>query len=512
MKSRRQLLQTGTAALGLSACGRKEERGAALTQRLNAQPMFKLLAELKNGKLRAGTWLKSCLAAIAQNNTRGPELRAVIELHRSPDRLLETLARGDLQGAPFLIKDNIETADGLLTTAGSLALLKAPAPQRDAFVVQRLRAAGALIFGKTNLSEWANIRSHHSISGWSARGGLTRNPHHPSHTASGSSSGSAAAVAAGFCAAALGTETNGSIVSPASACGIVGLKPTLGSVSRSGIIPITHWQDTAGAMTRTVRDAALIMEIIAAHDPTDPMSVPRHERPIQSYLQHFGPDALKGRRLGIVRSLCGNHPEVLKTFEDTVLQLKAAGAEVVDEVELPQAEEAAAWAWRAMLTEFRQDLNRYLKGRGGEIQSLAELIVFNKAHREQEMPHFGQELFEIAEARQSPADIEKAKAARALAKRLAGPEGIDSALQSHDLDALICPTNDPAGQLDLSTGDANTRVASSPAAVAGYPHLTLPMGHAEEMPIGFSFIGKAWSEPLLLAMGDALEAKLRFQG
>lgn len=473
--------------------------------------MAQLLIDIQKGTLSPMVWLKSCLSAIDLKDRQGDKLRALLELHPTPHQLERALPDGALHGAPILIKDNIETADGMLTTAGSLALLDAPLPQKDAFIVQQLRAAGALIFGKTNLSEWANIRSPHATSGWSARGGLTRNPHNPKHTASGSSSGSAVAVAAGFCAAAIGTETNGSIVSPASACGIVGLKPTLGSVSRSGIIPISRWQDTAGPMTRTVRDAALIMDVIAAHDPSDFMSVTSGQRPIRSYLQDFATDALRGRRLGIVRELCGTHPEVLKIFDQKVQLLKTAGAEILDDIELPYAEEASSWAWRAMITEFREDLNLYLQQRGGSIHSLASLISFNEARRDEEMLHFGQEFFAMAERRNSHGDLIQAKAARSLATQLAGPKGIDSALNRHALDALICPTNDPAGLLDLAKGDANTRVVSSPAAVAGYPHLTMPMGQAEGMPIGFSLMGRAWSEPQLLAMGDALEAKMRFQ-
>lgn len=470
--------------------------------------MSAMLAELRAGRLSATGWLTACLERIEKDDRQGDELRAVIELHGAPFSLLEKLPSGLLHGAPVLIKDNIETADGMLTTAGSLAMVDAPPPAGDAFLVSRLRAAGAVIFGKTNLSEWANIRSHDSTSGWSARGGLTRNPRNPAHTASGSSSGSAAAVAAGFCAAAIGTETNGSIVSPASACGIVGLKPTLGSISRAGIIPITRWQDTAGPMTRTVRDAALLMDVIAAHDPADPMSVPPDGGGRDSHLRHFGPDALKGRRLGVVRSLGGSHPGVLAVFEKALALLREAGAEVIDPVELPNWRAASGLAWRAMLTEFRQDLNSYLERRAGTVRSLAELIAYNRAHQSREMPHFGQDIFEEAERRGGAEALAEAAEARALASRLAGPQGIDAALDAHRLDALVCPTNDPAAVIDLRRGDADTRVASSPAAVAGCPHLTLPMGQADDMPVGFSFIGRRWSEPLLLAMGDALEARL----
>ncbi|MES2595370.1 MAG: amidase [Verrucomicrobiota bacterium] len=501
---RRHLLQNSVMLAALASCGRKS--GASTSPR----SMAELIDRIRSGKADARSFLSHYLKRIAEMNTAGPELRAVIELHAQANQLpVQPLPQGSLHGAPILIKDNIETAnDGMLTTAGSLALMDAPPPLRDAFIVQKLREAGALIFGKTNLSEWANIRSHDSTSGWSARGGLTRNPHRPTHNASGSSSGSAAAVAADFCAAAIGTETNGSIVSPASACGIVGLKPTVGKVSRTGIIPITHWQDTAGPMTHTARDAALLMNAISAHDPEDALSTPPPEGAVLDHLALFGPDVLKGKRLGILRGECGRHPGVLTQFERMVLLLKVAGAVIVEDVEIPNHETAGGLAWRAMLTEFRTELNAYLEKRGGKVRSLTDLMAFNEEHRAEEMPHFGQDIFEEAESRSTAEAIEKAAEARAMARHLAGPEGIDAAMAAHKLDALICPTNDPSEALDLKRGDADTRVASTPAAVAGYPHLTVPMGLVEGMPVGFSFLGAAWSEPLLLAMGDAFE-KLR---
>jgi amidase len=501
---RRSFLHSSAMLAALASCGRKS--GAPASPR----PMAEIIDRIRSGKATAQTYLSHYLKRIAEMNTAGPELRAVIELHAQANQLsVKSVSQGVLHGAPILIKDNIETAnDGMLTTAGSLALVDAPPPQRDAFIVQKLREAGALIFGKTNLSEWANIRSHDSTSGWSARGGLTRNPHRPTHNASGSSSGSAAAVAADFCAAAIGTETNGSIVSPASACGIVGLKPTVGKVSRTGIIPITHWQDTAGPMTHTVRDAALLMNAISAHDPEDVLSTPPPEGAVLDHLALFRPDVFKGKRLGVVRGECGKHPGVLTQFERMVLLLKVAGAVIVDDVEIPNHKRAGGLAWRAMLTEFRAELNAYLEKRGGKVRSLAALMAFNEEHRAEEMPHFGQDIFEEAESRGTDEAIKTAAEARAMARHLAGPEGIDAAMAAHKLDALICPTNDPSEVLDLKKGDANTRVACTPTAVAGYPHLTVPMGLVEGMPVGFSFFGAAWSEPLLLAMGDAFE-KLR---
>jgi amidase len=469
--------------------------------------MSEALAELQNGKLSSARLMQHYLQRLEALDRAGPELRSVIELH---PEALELAARADveptkgpLQGLPILIKDNIETADELLTTAGSLALLQAPRPRQDAEIIRRLRVAGAVIFGKTNLSEWANIRSRDSSSGWSARGGLTRNPHRLSRSASGSSSGSAVAVAAGFCAAAIGTETNGSIISPASACGIVGLKPTLGKVSRRGIIPISRWQDTAGPMTRTVKDAALLMNVLSGHDGRDPQSVEFFISDRVDHMAFMGNEALQGARLGIVRDLCGEHSAVQAVFDQALDQLREAGAVIVDSITLPNHRKASGLAWRCLLTEFRLDINAYLIKRGGALHSLAEVIAFNEENRETEMPFFGQDLFEEAESR-CTAEAEAVEF-RALARRFAGPEGIDQALHAHRLDALICPTNDPIQRITLGHGDDHVRVASSPAAVAGYPHLTVPMGQVEGLPVGLSFFGAAWSEPQLLAYGAAFE-------
>ncbi|WP_395753222.1 amidase [Prosthecobacter sp.] len=431
--------------------------------------------------------LQHCLKRIVEIDKTGPCVNAVLELNPAAKDLADRAPAGPLHGLPILLKDNIETADAMQTTAGSLALLNHK-PKADAPLVARLRAAGAVILGKTNLSEWANIRSPNSTSGWSARGGLTRNPHRLTHSASGSSSGSAAAVAAGLAPAAIGTETNGSIVSPASACGIVGFKPTVGLISGAGIIPITHHQDTAGPMTLTVEDAALLMQILAENFTVD-----------------LKPDALKGARLGVLRGHCGKNPEVLALFETALEKLRAAGAIIVDPVKLPNFREAGALSWKSMLIELRTDLNAYLEQRGGDVRSLAELIAFNEAHRSEEMPHFAQEFFEQSEKLGTPEIIAEGETAREKARRLAGPEGIDAALLEHHLDALICPTNDPVGLIDLAKGDTNERVASTPAAVAGYPHLTVPLGFVEGLPIGLSFMGTANADARILALGNAFE-------
>lgn len=480
--TRRHLLQTAAVAAALPAsCGKKHL----------PPPPYATLADmdsmLRSGQTSPLLLVEHCLERIAQIDKSGPRVNAILELNPAARPLADSTPPGPLHGLPILLKDNIETADAMQTTAGSLALRNLK-PKVDAPLVTRLRSAGAIILGKTNLSEWANIRSPNSTSGWSARGGLTRNPHRLTHSASGSSSGSAAAVAAGLAPAAIGTETNGSIVSPASACGIVGFKPTVGLINGAGIIPITHWQDTAGPMTLTVKDAALLMQVLA-----------------KDFTADLRPDALKGARLGVIRGQCGKHPQVLALFDTALQKLREAGAIIIDPVKLPNMREAGALSWKAMLIELRTDLNAYLEQRGGDVRSLAELIAFNEQHSETEMPHFAQEFFEQAEKLGTPDIIAAGVAARENARLLAGPEGIDAALQSHQLDAIICPTNDPVGRVDLAHGDTNERVASTPAAVAGYPHLTIPLGFVDALPIGFSFMGTAHADSRILALGHAFE-------
>lgn len=475
---RRRLLQSAALAFGAAGCADKQR----------APLPFATLADLA-AMLEAEQITPLALAAhfLERIERLDRDVNAVIEINPQAQTIATAARSGLLHGLPVLIKDNIETADAMQTTAGSLAL-RDHKPKRDAALVTRLRDAGAVILGKTNLSEWANIRSPNSTSGWSARGGLTRNPHRLTHSASGSSSGSAAAVAAGLAPAAIGTETNGSIVSPASACGIVGFKPTVDLINGSGIIPITHWQDTAGPMTLTVRDASLVMQVLADKFTTE---LPKN--------------ALKGARLGVLRKQSGKQPKVLALFDETLNKLRDAGATIVDPVELPHAREAGALSWKAMLIELRADLNAYLEQRGGDVRSLSELIAFNEQHRDVEMPHFGQEFFEQAEKLGTPEIIAAGEEARELAKQLAGPEGIDAVLKAHDLDALICPTNDPAGVIDLAKGDEDVRVVSTPAAVAGCPHLTVPMGFVDGLPVGFSFMGTAHDDAHILALGHAFE-------
>ncbi|HBJ83999.1 MAG TPA: amidase [Verrucomicrobiales bacterium] len=487
---RRRLIQSAALALCPASCEKKLSPPAPFAT------LADLAAMLQAEQATPQLLVEHFLERIAQIDRSGPQVNAIIELNPASLELARDYTydlrngkplRSPLHGIPIFIKDNIDTADAMHTTAGSLAL-RGHKPARDAALVTRLREAGAIILGKTNLSEWANIRSPNSTSGWSARGGLTRNPHKLTHSASGSSSGSAAAVAAGLAPAAIGTETNGSIISPASACGIVGFKPTVGLIDGTGIIPITHHQDTAGPMTLTVRDAALLIWAIGGILPFD-----------------LPPDALKGARLGVLRKQSGKHPQVLALFDAALVKLREAGAIIVDPVALPNAREAGGLSWKAMLIELRADLNAYLEQRGGDVRSLAELIAFNEKHRDTEMPHFGQEFFEQAEQLGSPEIIAAGQEARKMARQLAGPEGIDAALKEHDLDALICPTNDPVGMINLKTGDTNERVVSTPAAVAGYPHLTVPLGLVDGLPVGFSFIGTAKADARILALGHAFE-------
>jgi len=439
------------------------------------------------------------------------ELRSVIEVNPDAGTLAAELDRQSapqpnqiLFGVPVLIKDNIDTADAMLTTAGSLALTGSK-PQRDAFIVTRLRAAGALLLGKTNLSEWANFRSTHSSSGWSGRGGQTRNPYALNRDPCGSSSGSGAAIAADLAVVAIGTETDGSIVCPSSMNGLVGIKPTVGLVSRSGIIPISASQDTAGPMTRTVADAAAILTVIAGYDPNDPATAALRSNPPPDYRKFLNRDGLRGVRLGVVRQHAGFNEEVDQVFARALDTLKAQGAEIVDPVDLPTHDKFNADEQTVLLYEFKDGINRYLAGRSGGPRTLADLITFNTNERAREMPNFGQELFISSQAKGPLTDKEYVEA-HERARRLAGREGIDAALAKDHLDALIAPTVGPAWTIDWVNGDHFTGGSASGApAVAGYPHITVPMGLVRGLPVGLSLIGSAWSEPKLLTYAYAYE-------
>jgi amidase len=446
-------------------------------------------------------------AALQRIEALNPRVNAVIAVDptaldqaRTLDRIRR--ARGPLFGMPILIKDNIETAGPLPTTAGSLALA-GNVTNRDAPLVARLRAAGAVIVGKTNLSEWANIRSNSSISGWSAYGGQTRNPHALNRNPCGSSSGSGAAVAAGMVPAAIGTETDGSITCPAAINGIVGFKPTVGLVSRTFVVPISHSQDTPGPMTRTVRDAALVLGAIAGSDPADPATAEADARRVD-YAAALRPDALRGVRIGVMRFASGFGTNAV--FEEALATLRAQGATLVDIAEFHGREEIGSNELIVLLAELKHDMNAYLATLPPAVRTrtLAEVIAFNRAHADEELALFGQELFERAEA--TPGLDDGYRHARETSLRLAGADGIDKLLHDNNVIALVGPTMPPAWPIDAVNGDQiSGGGAGGLAAVAGYPHLTVPMGQVRGLPVGLSFIGAKWDDARILSLGYAYE-------
>ncbi len=478
-----------------------------------------LQAGLASGRFTAQQLARLYLERIEAIDRRGPAVNSVIEINpdalaiaRSMDQERKAKGpRGPLHGVPILIKDNIATHDRMSTTAGSLALIGS-IPPRDAFVVERLRAAGAVLLGKANLSEWANFRSNHSSSGWSGRGGQTRNPYVLDRNPCGSSSGSGVAVSANLCAVAVGTETDGSIVCPSSVNGIVGIKPTLGLVSRSGIVPIAHSQDTAGPMARSVADAAVLLSAMIGPDPRDPITQKSGDRAPQDYTQFLQADGLRGARIGVARRLFGSNPHVQKLMDRALEELKKLGAVLVDPADVATSNQLGAHEFEVLLYEFKADLNAYLAGLGPDapVRSLKELIEFNNRHADQELRYFGQELFLKAEEK-GPLTEQKYIDARDAARRLAGPEGIDAALEKHQVDALVAPTEGPACPIDWINGDHFNGGSSTPPAVAGYPSISLPMGFAFGLPVGISFFGRAFSEGLLIKFAYAFEQATKFR-
>ncbi len=462
----------------------------------------------QSGQFTSQSLAESYLARIEAIDRHGPAINAVIELNPDALRIAADLdrernanrLRGPMHGVPVLVKDNIDTGN-MSTTAGSLALLGAPAP-KDALIVARLRAAGAVLLGKTNLSEWANFRGEHPTSGWSGRGGQTKNPYALNRNPSGSSSGSGAAAAASLCAVAVGTETDGSIVSPSSINGLVGIKPTVGLVSRSGIIPISASQDTAGPMARTVRDATLLLNVLAAADSAD-SATGGAPNPRPDYTQFLDPNGLRGARLGIVRKSFGFNAAVDKLIDQSIAAMKSAGAEIIDPVEIPPDGKISDPENEVLLYEFKAGLNAYLKTRGRS-ETLASLIAFNEKNRVSELDHFGQELLLKAEQKGPLSDAAYRKA-RAECIRLTRTEGIDAACSKYRLQALVAPTSCLAWLTDYINGDSGNGGCSTPPAVAGYPHITVPAGLVHGLPAGISFFGPAWSEPRLIKVAYAFE-------
>ncbi|HYH86019.1 MAG TPA: amidase [Pyrinomonadaceae bacterium] len=468
---------------------------------------------MSSGKQTARKIVEKYLARIEEVDRRGPALNSVIETNPDAYAIADALdrerkggrVRGPLHGVPVLIKDNIDTADRMMTTAGSLALVGAR-PRQDAFIVERLREAGAVIIGKTNLSEWANFRSTHSSSGWSGRGGQTRNPYALDRNPCGSSSGSGAAVSANLCIAAVGTETDGSIVCPASTCGIVGIKPTLGVVSRSGIIPIAHSQDTAGPMARTVADAAVLLNVLMGLDWRDPITRDGGKLSRTDFTKSLDPNGLKGARIGVARKFFGFNDQVDKLMADALDVLKRQGATIVDPADLATHGKFDAAEFDVLLYEFKADLNKYLASLapGDHPRTLKALIEFNEKNREREMPYFGQEIFIKAEAKGPLTERAYIKALR-TSKTLSKAQGIDAVMIKHKLDAIVAPTGGPAWTTDLVNGDHFTGGSSTPAAVAGYPNVQVPAGYVYGLPVGISFYGRAFTEAKLIRLAYAYE-------
>ena len=477
-----------------------------------------LQAWMTDGRYTSRQLVEMYLRRIDEVDRSGPALHAVIEVNPDALSIADALdaerkakgPRGPLHGIPVVIKDNIETADRMLTTAGSLAL-EGSRPSKDAFLVERLRAAGVVILGKTNLSEWANYRSTHSTSGWSGRGGQTKNPYELDRNPCGSSSGTGAAIAANLAAIGVGTETDGSIVCPSAANGLVGIKPTVGLISRTGVVPISHTQDTAGPMARTVADAALLLGAMTGVDPGDPATKASGAHARAAYTNALDVNALRGARIGVARKqYFGYSAAADRLVEQAIADLRAAGAVIVDPADIPNAAKLDACENDVLLYEFKHDINAYLATRGpaSPVHTLADLIAFDEREKAREMPYFGQELFVQAQ-KKGPLSSAAYRTALAKCRALSRAQGIDAVLGANHLDAIVAPTGSPAWTTDLVNGDHFTGASSTPAAVAGFPSITVPAGQAFGLPVGVSFIGTAWSEPRLIGLAYAYEQATR---
>jgi amidase len=524
---RREFLQVGAAAAVVASpvaatlvtagpASAATERWARPGRDIKEATIAQLQADMAAGRLTARTLVGRYLDRIRQIDRRGPRLNSVIEINPEAESIARALdrerrrghVRGPLHGIPILLKDNIDTADRMMTTAGSLALVGDP-PAQDATVAARLRAAGAVILGKTNLSEWANFRSFHSASGWSGRGGQTRNPYVLDRNPCGSSSGSGAAASANLCAAAVGTETDGSIVCPATANGVVGIKPTVGLTSRAGVVPIAHSQDTVGPHGRTVADAAAVLGGLASTeaDPRDPATAPHRDLVFADYTQFLDGDGLRGARIGVARAgVTGYSEETDRVFDAAVEAMRGAGAVIVDPADIPTIDQINAGAEEVtvLVYEFLRDLDAYLATRTGvPVASLADAIAFNQAHADQELKWFGQEWFELAAS--DPHSQAEYEAALAEARRIGGTDGIDAVLRQHDLDVIVAPTGSPPWTTDLVNGDHFLGASSAPAAIAGYPLVDVPAGDAFGLPVGITFMGTAYSEPTLIKLASGFE-------
>jgi amidase len=523
--TRRTLLKTSLLGGALAAAGPlpglSEKAGADVVPQPSVPPfdleettIASLQGRMRSGELTSRAITERYLERIQALDRRGPNLRSVLEVNPDALQIAERMdeerrqsgPRGPLHGVPILIKGNIATADRMTTTAGSLALAGS-IPERDAFIADRLRKAGAVILGKTNLSEWANFRSTHSSSGWSSQGGQCRNPYALDRSPSGSSSGSGAATAANFAAAAVGTETDGSIVSPAGASSLVGIKPTVGLVSRSGIIPISHSQDTAGPMTRTVADAAALLTVLAGVDEDDKATRESRGKAQADYTKFLDPAGLKGARIGVARErFFGYSEETDKLMAQALDAMKEAGAVLVDPANLETAGDFGDAEYEVLLYEFKHDLNQYLASLGDKapMRTLEQIIEFNEKNRDRVMPYFGQEIFLMAQAK-GPLTDKAYKDALEKSRRLSRKEGLDALFAKHKVDAIVAPTGSPPWLIDLVNGDSFLGGSSSPAAVSGYASITVPAGYVHGLPVGLSFIGGAYSEPALIRFAYAFE-------
>lgn len=523
---RRDFLRVSALTVGATACGSVDEDRPGETTALVRETLSNfqleeiaiadLTASMRSGDRTTRSIVSQYLSRIQELDRQGPMLQSVIETNPDALNISEELdrerdagtVRSPLHGVPVLLKDNIDTADQMTTTAGSLAL-QGSIPLGDSTVARRLREAGAVLLGKANLSEWANYRSTRSSSGWSARGGQCRNPYVLDRSPCGSSSGSGVAVSANLVMVAIGTETDGSIVCPASTNGIVGIKPTVGLVSRSGIVPISATQDTAGPMARTVRDAVVVLGLIAGVDTRDPATEAAETLGLDDYTPFLDEAGLTGARIGVQRSAFGFHPLVDRLIEDAIVLMRDRGATIVDPIALRPSPTMRRAEVEVMAYEFKAGLNAYLAALpNGEIRSLADLIAFNEAHAGEEMPYFGQERLIEAQRRGSLSE-DRYQEAHAVARRLSREEGIDRAMDTDDLDAVIAPTGGPAWVIDHVNGDHFSGGSSSLAAVAGYPNITVPAGDVQGLPVGLSFFGRAWSEPTLIRIAYAFEQASR---
>ncbi|MDQ3342221.1 MAG: amidase [Actinomycetota bacterium] len=523
--SRRSFIaKTAAAAAGAALAGtggvaeaadRQGGRSRGPHQGLEEATIAELQAQMESGQLSARRLTSAYLQRIRQLDRRGPRLNSILTINPRALEIAELRdaerkagkARGPLHGIPIVLKDNIDTLDRMHSTAGSLALVDSK-PPRDATVARKLRRAGAIILGKTNLSEWANFRSTQSASGWSGVAGQTRNPYVLDRNPCGSSSGSGTAVSANLAAASLGTETDGSIVCPSSATGVVGIKPTVGLTSRAGVVPISHSQDTVGPMCRTVADAAVVLGALTGVDPRDPATRASRSHRHRDYRQFLDPQGLHGARIGVARNLTGFSPETDEIFEAAVTAIRDTGATVVDPANLDSAAEldASGAEFEVLLYEFKADIRRYLATRSaGSPRTLADLIRFNEANAGRELRWFGQEIFELAQAKGPLTDPAYRQALR-TGRRLARDEGLDKVLGEHNLDAIVAPTGSPAWPTDLVNGDHFLGGSSSVAAVAGYPLISVPAGFAFGLPVGITFMGAAFAEPTLIRLASGFEA------